>query len=274
MISPDGKSLAVSRSPPGEKVNIWIKRLDRGPSRKLTLEGDYNVGPTWTADGKSVTYSSTVGPGRFRVWTKRADLSAPAVLQAQEARELFDAHWSPDGKRLVFQSAPEEKGAGDILTMRPGIDSAPVPLLAEKYSEITPTLSPDGHWLAYASDETGHYEIYVVAFPKAGPGKWPISSGGGTEPVWSRSGRELFYRDGDGNLVAVKVKSRPTFSADTSTILFSATGFFASPYAPQYAVGPDDQRFLMVRTVGGNKPDKLIVVENWFEELRGKEAKK
>jgi serine/threonine-protein kinase len=273
MISPDGKSLAVSRNPPGEKINIWIKQLDRGLSRKLTLEGDYNVGPTWSPDGKSVTYSSTVG-GRFRVWTKRADGSAHAVLQAQEARELFDAHWSPDGKSLVFQSAPEEKGAGDILVMRPGIDAAPVPLLAEKYSEITPTLSPDGHWLAYTSNETGHYEIYVVAFPKVGPGKWQISSGGGTEPVWSRSGKELFYRDGDGNLVAVKVKSRPTFSADTSTILFSATGFFASPLAPQYAVGPDDQRFLMVRTVGGNKPDKLIVVENWFEELRGKEAKK
>jgi serine/threonine-protein kinase len=262
--------LALAMDPTTAALSIWIKRLDREPAIRLTIDTADNAGPAWTPDGRSVTYSSDAGGGAWRLWTKRADGTSPAVLQAHEPRNLFGSHWSPDGKWLVFQSDPEQKGAGDILGMRPGIDSAPVPLIATNFSEVAPAISPDGRWLAYESNETGQYEVYVVPFPKMGPGKWAVSSAGGTEPLWSHTGKELFYRDGAGNLRAVKVKSKPTFSAAGSTVLFPAADFFALPFAAQYAVSPDDQRFVMVRTVGATTADKLIVVDNWFEELRGK----
>ncbi|MFL5487442.1 MAG: hypothetical protein ACJ8AJ_03065, partial [Gemmatimonadaceae bacterium] len=134
--------------------------------------------------------------------------------------------------------------------------------------EGSPAFSPNGRWLAYFSNEAGQDEIYVVPFPNTRAGKWQISTGGGTEPVWSHSGSELFYRDASGNLVAVEVNTSPTFSLGRTTTLFPAAGFNSLRFTPQYAVSQDDRRFLMVRSLDTSTPDKLIVVENWFEELK------
>jgi eukaryotic-like serine/threonine-protein kinase len=269
-ISPDGKSLAVARRVATDLLNIWIKRLDRGPSIKLTLEGTYNVGPTWTPDGKSVTYSSNVGAGVFQLWTKPADGSTQGVLQFREKRHVYGPRWSPDGKWLIFQTDPAQSGAGDILGIGPQTDSGSVALVATGFTELSPALSPDGRWLAYASNETGQFEIYVVPFPNTVAAKWAVSTGGGTEPLWSHRGSELFYRDASGNLVAVEVSTKPTFSPGRSRVLFAATGFSSYTFAPQYAVAADDRRFLMIRSVKAGTPSKVIVVENWFEELTAK----
>jgi serine/threonine-protein kinase len=270
VLSPDGKWLAVARVANAEPINIWIKRLDRGPSIKLTLEGNDNFGPAWTRDGKSVTFSSAPATGAIELWTKRADGGAPAVMQLHVKRNLYDGRWSPDGKWLVFQTLIGSPGSGDIFAIRPGIDTAPVPVVATPFTEISPAFSPNGRWLAYISNETGEDEIYVVPFPNTGAGKWAISAGGGTEPLWSHRGNELFYRDASGNLVAVAINTTPRFSLGRSAALFPAAGFTSLRYTPQYAVAPDDRRFLMIRT---STPDKLIVVENWFEELRTKSRK-
>ena len=267
-LSPNGKWVAVARSAGTEPVNIWIKRLERGQSMRLTLEGKANVNPEWTPDGRSVTFSSDVGLGVFSLWTKRVDGSAHAVLQFREKRHVYAPRWSPDRKWLVFQTDPAQSGAGDILGIRPGVDSTPVPLVVTKFTEVAPALSPDGRWLAYTSNETGQFEIYVVPFPNTGAAKWAISAAGGTEPLWSHSGRELFYRDASQNFVAVEVETRPTFSIDRSTVLFSAARFDSYNFAPLYAVAPDDRRFIMSRPAEIGTPDKLIFVENWFEELK------
>src|SRR6058998_1462765 len=268
-LSPDGKWLAVARVANAEPLNIWIKRLDRGPSIKLTLEGNDNFGPAWSPDGRSVTFSSGHATGATDLWTERADGGAPAVMQLHEKRNLYNAGWSPDGKWLIFRTDVSSPGSGDILAIRPGIDTAPVPVVATTFTEMSPALSPDGRWLAYSSNETGEDAIYVVPFPNTSAGKWAISTGAGTEPLWSHRGNELFYRDGSGNLVAVAVNTTPRFSLGRSTALFSAAGFTSLRFTPQYAVAPDDQRFLMIRPLETGTPDKLIVVENWFEELRG-----
>ena len=269
-LSPDGKWLAVARVANAEPMNIWIKRLDRGPSVTLTLEGNNNFGPAWTPNGRSVTFSSDHATDATDLWTERADGGAPAVMQVHEKRNLYNAGWSPDGKWLIFRTDVSSPGSGDILAIRPGIDTAPVPVVATRFTEMTPALSPNGRWLAYVSNETGEDEIYVVPFPNTGAGKWPISAGGGTEPLWSHRGSELFYRAGSGDLVAVEIHTQPRFSLGRSAALFPATGFTSSRFGPQYAVAPNDRRFLMIRA---GTPDKLIVVENWFEELRAKSRK-
>ena len=266
-LSPDGKWLAVARVANAEPLNIWIKRLDRGASIKLTLEGNDNSGPAWTPDGRSVTFSSAPATGATDLWTERADGGPPAVMQLHEKRNLYNAGWSPDGKWLIFRTDVASPGSGDILAIRPGIDTAPVPVVATTLTEMSPSLSPNGRWLAYVSNETGEDEIYVVPFPNTSAAKWAISAGGGTEPLWSHRGSELFYRAASGDLVAVAINTNPRFSLGRSAALFPAAGFTSLRFGPQYAVAPDDRRFLMIRA---GTPDKLIVVENWFEELRAK----
>lgn len=275
-LAPDGTRLAVSMVPDvpydatAQTINIWIKRLDRGTSTKLTLEEKTASYGAWTRDGRSVTFSSNAA-GSFDLWTKRADNSTQAVLQLHYPRGAFSPRWSPDGKWLVFRTDRSQRGAGDILGIRPGIDTAPVPLVATRFTESAPVISPDGRWLAYSSNESGHYEIYVVPFPRTAATIWAVSTGGGTEPLWSHSGKELFYRDGDGNLVAVKVHSTPTFSYGPSTVLFPAGAYYSHARAVEYAVAPGDRRFLMIRQIPSSVPDELIVVDNWFEELKAKQ---
>jgi serine/threonine protein kinase len=272
VLSPDGKRLAVAVTGAEGSWEVWTRRLDAGPPTKLSFDGSINWYPTWTRDGESVTYNSNVG-GSYALWTKRADGSAAAVRDVREKRGAIEPVWSPDAKWLVFETGTGSQGAGDILGIRPGIDSAPVPLVATEFTEVSPAVSPDGRWLAYASNETGQFEIYVVPFPNTKTGKWSVSSAGGTEPLWSHRGSELFYRDGAGNLVAVAVTTSPTFSVSRSASLFSATPYRAYTVGLEYAVSPDDRRFLMIRPVATDLPDKLTVVDNWFQELKAKARK-
>ena len=265
-LSPDGKRLAVTRSAGAEPFKIWIKRLDRGPSIQLAGDGNENFQAAWSPDGRSVTFTSNPTKGFSYVELEPADGGTSGAVQFRRTGNLFNAGWSPDGKWLIFMT--DAPGAGDILAMRRGVDAAPVPLLATAFTETSPAISPNGRWLAYASNEGGKDDIYVVPFPNTRGGKWPITTGGGTEPVWSHRGTELFYRDASGDLVAVAVSANRTFSVGRSTTLFPAAGYESSRFTPQYAVSRDGKRFLMIRPLETKSPDNIIVVENWFEELK------
>ncbi len=270
-LSPDGKMLAVAKSEDGRTADIWIKHLDRGPAIKLTKEGIVNRGPTWTPDGQSVTFAGGAPNGSFALWTKRADGSGKALLQRHERRDMLGPQWSPDAKWLIFGTENADPGAGDIGGIRPGTDTGWIALLASKSEESLQALSPDGRWLAYNSNETGRFEIYVVPFPNTTAAKWAISSGGGINPMWSHRGSELFYRHVSGDLFVVGIKTSPTFSYGMPRRLFEAKR--ASFPFSGYAVSADDQRLLMIRLLSAGAPDKLIVVENWFEELNAKTRK-
>jgi serine/threonine-protein kinase len=146
-------------------------------------------------------------------------------------------------------------------------------LLDEKYHESQPRISPDGRWMAYTSNESGKEEIYVRPFPDVNDGRWQISTSGGNNPLWSRDGREIFYRNGNA-VIAVSVKTLPTFIFETPRTLFQGT-YVSSVNIPgstdfgTWDISPDGQRFLMLRGSSAvSSPRKINIVLNWFEELK------
>jgi serine/threonine-protein kinase len=156
----------------------------------------------------------------------------------------------------------------DILMLDAGGSGDVVPLIATPSDEFAPLFSPDGRWLAYVSDESGRYEVYVESVPR-GRGRWLVSSGGGIEPLWSADGRELFYRNGDA-LLAVPVQSTPTFSVGAPRVLFERrlkNGIYGTL---SYDITEDGREFLMIERQVELVPNRLHVVLNWDEELRRK----
>ena len=142
------------------------------------------------------------------------------------------------------------------------------PFLRTQFDETAPRFSPDGHWLAYISDESGRDEVYVQPYPGPG-GKWQISTEGGTEPVWSPNGRELFYRSG-GKMMAADIAAQPGFTVGKPRMLFEGPYQTAWTDLPNYDVSPDGQRFLMLKPIesADAAPTQINVVLNWFEELK------
>ena len=266
-LSPDGKQLAITQIPDGRNSDIWIRQLIGGATVQLTHDRFWNAGAEWTPDGRSVTFhaNANAGNGAADLLTQRSDGSTKAVVVFHGGR-AFRPRWSPDGKWLTFEREKEDPDRNDIVGIRPGIDTAPVPLVATGMHAGMQAVSPDSHWMAYGSDVTGRFEIYVVPFPNTKAGKWQISTLGGVLPKWSAHGNEIIYRDTSGDVMSVAVMTAPTFSFSKPRRLFVAK-WSEFPFNG-YAVSPDGQGILMIRRVGAAVPDKLIVVENWFEELK------
>ena len=270
-LSPDEGRLALSTLDSEGRSDLWVKQLDRGPLLRLTTEGQFNIGGAWSADGRWLAFESNRA-GAFDLWRKRADGSGTAELVLDVEELIGEGHYSPDGTWLVFRKGSRRTGDADIYALRPGMDSVPVPLVATQFSEHSPTISPDGRWVAYVSDRSGREEVYVSPFPDAASGGLVlVSTDGGAEPVWAHSGRELFYRNGSNELVAVQVSGDPSFSAGQQVVLFSMDGYLLGNGRQQYDVSSDDQRFVMLRIDDDDSgTPKLIVVENFFEELKAK----
>jgi Tol biopolymer transport system component len=265
-LSPDGKQLAITLYAGGGSSDIWIRQLTGGASIQLTHDRFSNGGAAWTPDGRSVTFFANGRNGTSDLLTQPSDGSGKAVVVFRGGKAFF-AKWSPDGKWLTFALVEtDEPESGDIVGIRPGIDTAPVSLVASTRLDGMQEVSPDGHWMVYGSDVTGRFQIYVVPFPNTKAGKWQITTLGGAWPKWSAHGNEIIYREGN-DVMAVAVRTTPTFSFSKPRRLFVAK---RSEFPHRdYTVSPDGQRILMVRRVGvAVVPDKLIVVENWFEELK------
>jgi serine/threonine-protein kinase len=181
-----------------------------------------------------------------------------------EGSYFFPDSWSPDGQVLVFSELHPSTKSWDISMLVRGAGRKP--FLRTQFSERSAALYPDGRWLAYESNESGRYEIYVRPFP--GPGRmWQLSTEGGVEPVWGRSGRELFYREGD-KMMAVEVTTHPAFTQGKPKLLFQAYHPAVGPTASTYDLTPDGQRFITIKEREWETgPTQINVVPNWFDDL-------
>ncbi|MFC1639208.1 LpqB family beta-propeller domain-containing protein [Gemmatimonadota bacterium] len=266
VLSPDGSRLALSNTT-NEGQHIWIKSLDGEPASRLTFDGISTYRATWTPDGQAVFFASDRS-GISALYQKRADGSAAATrVPIADSRPISGVDLSRDGQWLIVRTDNQAPGRGDILALPLGGDSVPRALVATAAEELSPSLSPDGRWLAYVSDESGQREVYVRPFPDTENSMWQVSTEGGTEPLWAHSGRELFYRDANENLVAARVVTEPTFSPGAQRILFSAAEYVLDFWQRGYDVSGDDQRFLMLKQLSGENTE-LIMVLNFFEELK------
>ncbi|MDH4349467.1 MAG: hypothetical protein OEW17_11720, partial [Gemmatimonadota bacterium] len=260
-LSPDGRQLAVSIISGGEQ-QTWIKQLPDGPLSKLTFDGALNYRPAWNSDGLTVGFSTAA---TTFAETRADGSSQPRVALSDSAGNgIQEAFWSRDGRWLVYRTTSR-----DIFARRTSGDTTPVPLLVTPgFQEIEPTLSPDGRWLAYASNESGRFEVYVRPFPDTDRAKWQVSTDGAADPLWSHSGRELFFNSNAAAVIAVEVLPGTTFTMGKRTTLFSASQSASGPRS--WDITPDDQRFVMIQLAGneGTQNRELLVVENFFPELQ------
>jgi serine/threonine-protein kinase len=261
-ISPDGSRVAVELD-----NQIWMYDLARDTLTRFTFEGTSNQDPTWTPDGSRLAFRSNRESALTRLFWQMADGSGGLERLTVGDYQQNARGWSPDGQVLTYQENNPQTNR-DIWVYRLK-DRKVEPFLQTPFTEGAQSFSPDGRWLVYVSDESGRPEVYVQAYPGPG-GKWLISTEGGSEPVWSRNGRELFYRSGD-RMMAVDVALQPTFTAGKPHVLFEGQ-YFASVFpftGVAYDVSQDGQRFLMVKqTEQTSASVQMNVVVNWFEELK------
>jgi serine/threonine-protein kinase len=259
-ISPDGRHVAVTIDP--RPSQVWVYDLARRSGVPLATEG-HSMSPVWTADGRRVTYASNAGRADADgdLYWRAADAGRAAQQVLALDRWQHPYSWSSDGRILIFGSDhPASRGDIWMLTS----DGKPQQLIVSRAQEIAPRLSPDDRWLAYASDESGRMEVYVRPFPNIDGGKWLISRAGGSWPVWSPTGRELYYVDGSV-MMSVAVDTAPIFRAGSPERLF--TGPFETG-SPQFDISPDGASFIMVEADPDARPTQIHLVLNWVEELK------
>jgi serine/threonine-protein kinase len=280
-LSPDGTRIAVSVTGADGGVDVWVHQLADGTRTRLTPgDGEYRY-PTWTEDSRSLVMLALGDDTRVRLIRLRADGSDPA------AEELLGWDLSiravslvPGGTGIVFEGTGGVNGTPDLYYHDFAGDSTST-LWGTEFNEYAPTVSPDGRWLAYMQIVDGTFEVFVRPFPNVSDSRTQISSGGGASPAWSRDGTELFYQArGENNvpegLVSVRFTADSDFVVTERTPLFDlGTGFAADFRGRAYDVDASGGRFLAVAVSeeasrGDNTDADIVLVQNWFTELRAR----
>jgi eukaryotic-like serine/threonine-protein kinase len=265
-LSPDGTKAVISIVE-GDP-DLWIYDLEHGLKTRFTFDPTPERSGTWTPKGDQIAYG-VMKNGNFDIYAKASTGTGEASLLVSTPVNEWPLDWSPDGKILLYQTATKES-KGDLLYRERRSDGSlgePVVFLKTPFDETAGQISPDGRFIAYTSDESGRYEVYVREFP-SGAGKWQVSAKAGFGPRWRRDGKELYYVE-QRRLMAVSVATRPGFSPGPPAALFEKRALaFLAPQA-EYDVTPDGKRFVMVGRPPGEAPLAIHVVHNWFEEFRG-----
>ena len=266
--SPDGLQISMAAAPTRDSpVQVWVRDLARGTFTRLTPEEE-GWWPLWSPDGARIFFPSRLDASTITnlAWVK-ADGSALRQLLTEGELGKQPTGWSPDGRTLIYHHNDHPETGWDVMAINLD-DSEPQMLLGSRYNEMLGSLSPDGRWLAYVSDESGRLEVYVRSYPDLDQ-KWQISTDGGIEPAWSHDGRELFYRSEDGrSVMALPITAGPEFSPGRPGLLFEGE-FAPSPwFGRNFDVAADGQTFLMVEyPLPDDLSSEVKVVVNWFHEL-------
>ena len=253
-LSPDGKRAALSIGT-GARSDLWILDIASGTVTPLTTMGT-SRNPTWSPDGNRILYVSTQG-GRAEFWWQPADGSGPPVKSAQSLHNAWNIDLSPDGRTAVFNSLYDGTFNLQALTLDARRDEsvlAASPNATEAYGRF----SPDGHSVAYHSDESGRFEVYVRPYPASGS-RVQISSNGGRRPIWAPDGKKIYFWEGSHLASA-------TLARDPGLRVVSREAMFDGRYEQDFDVSKDGARFLMIESESSGLG--LVVVPNWLTELR------
>ena len=253
---PAGDRIAVVIG--GQGFHLWVFDTRRRSLQRLTFEGN-SYYPTWSRDGRSLIYSRGQA-GRTDLYRRPADGTGSATLVYGTDQAQWDIEFSPDERLAVFRQNDSLTGR-DLWLLDVATGEA-VPLLVTDNQERAPAIAPNGKLLAYVSDQSGDSEVYLRTFPDTS-GRWLVSENGGTEPLWSPSGRELFYRSGD-RIMSVPIDPGPPVTIGTRSVLFEGA-YVPNPMHVNYDIHPDGDRFVMLRSSEGER--SVVVVTNLFAEL-------
>jgi eukaryotic-like serine/threonine-protein kinase len=261
-LSPDGTKIAVDETDQdGENVDVWIHDANTGAKRRFTFTPSLDQAPIWSPDGNQIIYSSNQGLG-WKLYRKNSDGASPEESIAGFEMVLASAwDWSPDGQNVTVRKLNQLWN----LSIK---DRSLKPLFESSWTIKNARFSPNGRWMALASNESGKTEVYVVPFPP-GSGKWQISTGGGTEPVWRRDGKELFFISSDGKLMAAPVNATDHFDSKTPVALFQTHR--RQPISSQdvfsYDAGKDGKQFLIADKSVKAETTPPSIYLNWAREM-------
>ena len=267
-LSPDGSQIALDIR--DEKQDAWILDVKRENLSRLTDQAGANQYAIWEPNGQWVVYSGQAG-SKTELLRKRADGTGKMEQITDTTKDRaapFPNAVTPDGKQVIFRISVDNT-SNDLYIASIGGDRSAKKLLATSHDERNATLSPDGKWMAYESDLSGRYEIYVRPFPNVDDRQFTLSTAGGIKPLWSPAGGEVFYLSPDSKIMSVRVATTPAFSADKPVALFDATSYYSGAVGRNYDVSADGKRFVMIKNplaVTG-KAQPIVVVLDWLDEF-------
>jgi Tol biopolymer transport system component len=267
-LSPDGTRVAYAEAASDVSEDIWVYSLTSGVKTRLTTHPSADHGVVWSSDGRKVYFDSH-RDGLPGVYERVADGAQPErrVIPPESGMSHAPRAVSPDGRYLLFAKSPTASAPWTLwLQPLPAGSAAAAAYAPTRFDQGGPAVSPDGRWLAYCSNESGRYEVFVQPLINPATGKWQVSTNGGCAPRWGKSGRELYYLADDGNLVSLTINSGATFATGPAVTLFK-TPFGVGTIAPPYDTR-DGERFLVSLPTSNPDAQPMSVLVNWPAMLK------
>jgi len=269
-LSPDGTRAALDIR--DQENDIWVWDFTRQTLTRVSTSPGSDETPAWMPDGRRIVFASQSGGGEA-ILLQSADGSGVAERLTETTNAVRVSAVSKEGTRVLYSHA-RGATATDVMMLTLEKGQQPQPLIQTAFAEQNAEISPNGRWVAYESNVSGQFQVYVLPFPDVSKERSQVSTDGGIQPHWAPSGQELFYLGPNGALMSVRVESGPTWKAGTPTQLFEGRYYRGrgSSISRTYDVSPDGKRFLMIKEGDGSSQStvttNLVVVRNWLEEVK------